>query len=96
MTPCLEKAAPNAKAERVGAPGSIINPSGGPIGSLAQSQRPTSEEVHAVEVPLEILEMAEEIAAGADGLGIEQWRLEYLLRCVLAADRRARQTSETT
>jgi hypothetical protein len=47
-------------------------------------------ELDRLEVAPGILEMAEEIASGADGTGIERWRLEYLLRCVLFVDRRAR------
>jgi hypothetical protein len=50
----------------------------------------SSQLVDQYHVAPEILEMAEEIAAGADGVGIERWRLEHLVRSVLVADRQRR------
>ena len=52
----------------------------------------TAEEAVLELVAPEMLEMAEEIASGSDVIGIERWRLEYLLRSVIDADRRARRT----
>jgi hypothetical protein len=46
-------------------------------------------------VPLEILEAAEEIVEGSDVAGgIERWRLELLVRFLIAADRRWRPNAE--
>lgn len=43
-----------------------------------------------VRVDPEILALAQEIAGGSDVPGLEQWRLEWLVRAALSADRRIR------
>jgi len=43
----------------------------------------------------EILEVAEEIADGSDVIGIEKWRLEWLLRAALYVDRQVRERDES-
>jgi len=44
---------------------------------------PIADELAAIDIPKEILEVAEEIVDGSDVVGIEKWRLEYLVRFVL-------------
>lgn len=48
------------------------------------------QEVKNIRVDPAIMELAAEIASGSDCFGLERWRLEYLVRSVLAVDRKMR------